>query len=123
MKLATFQLLSQNETNGHEGATKEEFLQEIIDDFKDAFEDNLHNLNAQGNDEDYKVMYSMFVQAVVEKLQQYVGNSTGYQQICCLPQFALGLVMASQIWSHYMYTSWFQISTLKAMIEVHGGCE
>ena len=60
MKLATFQLLSQNEINGHEGVTEEEFLQEIIDDFKDAFEDNLHNLNAQGNDEDYRLCTPCF---------------------------------------------------------------
>jgi hypothetical protein len=71
-------------------------------------------------EEDYKYKYPRFSDKVKEKADQFKQNAHGYRNICCLPSFALGLVMASRIPSHYTYAPWFKLGVLTKMINVHG---
>ncbi len=57
---------------------------------------------------------------VAQKAKQFKQNVHGYCQICCLPLFTLGLVMASRVSSHYTHTSWFKLSPLSEMIDMYG---
>lgn len=116
-----FRLISRNETKGHKKATEEEFLLEIVDHFKDGFLLDLSAMVDLKSEEDYEVLYPEFIKRVSEKADSFKRNATGYRQICCLPRFALALVMMSRVRSHYTHSSWFQVGTLKEMIEVHGG--
>ena len=116
-----FRLISRNETKGNKKATEEEFLQEIVDHFKDAFVSDRAKINDWTNGEDYEVLYPTFMARVVSKAEEFKRNVTGYRQICCLPRFALALVMMSRVRSHYTHSPWFNITDLKTMVEVHGG--
>jgi hypothetical protein len=95
-------------------------LQEIIDELKDAFESELARMKDPSRQEDFKIKYPDFVRKVVSKSTVLKRKSIGYRQICCLPAFAFGLVMASRIPSHYTHAPWFKIKTLSNMINVHG---
>lgn len=119
---AIFCLISRNETKGVHSATKEEFLQEIIDELKDALELDLKNLKdpSHSREEDYKIKYTTFLNKVKLKADFFKQNSNGYRRICCLPSFSLGLVMASRILSHYTHAPWFKLRNLSEMIGVHG---
>lgn len=136
---AVYRLLSRNESTGSVKVTEEELLQEIIDSFKDKFEEDDKALleryakrdqkrgrpptmpELKEMEEDYEVMYPTVFGAIKEKAEHFKGNSTGYRQICLLPRVALGLIMASRVRSHYTHADWFRISILKNMVQVHGG--
>lgn len=137
---AVYRLLSRNETQGRVKITEEELLQEIVDGFKDAFEEDDKKLLrryaerdaiTQGQvpstaelldmEEDYDVRYPTVFVDIAKKAELFKGNSSGYRQICALPRVALGLVMASRIRSHFTHASWFRISSLRDMVKVHGG--
>ena len=116
-----FRLISRNETKGNKKATEEELLQEIVDHFKDAFISDRKRIKDWTKVEDYEVRYPTFMKRVTIKADEFKRNATGYRHICCLPRFALALVMMSRVRSHYTHSSWFNIANLKTMIEVHGG--
>jgi DNA-binding protein Fis len=118
---AVFRLLSRNDTRSTQKMTEEEHLQEVIDSLKDALEKDLRKLEGKSIDDDYEVLYPLYMIAVANKAEEFKGNTSGYRQLCCLPRFALGLAMASRVWRHYRHAVWFRIATLKSMAEVHGG--
>ncbi len=96
-------------------------LQEVVDELKDAFESDLENTTELSREEeDFELKYPRFMKKVFLKAGQFKQNSHGYRQICCLPSFALGLVMASRIPSHYTHAPWFKLGSLNEMIDVHG---
>src|ERR1700755_173305 len=101
-------------------ATDEELLQEVIDELKDALESDLDHAPEQSQQEDFEIKYSRFMAKVKSKANHFKQNAHGYRQICCLPAFALGLVMASRIPSHYTHSQWFKLGALGDMINVHG---
>ena len=118
-----WRLLSRNETKSTQKATEEEHLQEVIDSLKDELEKDIRALKEQGEslEEDYEVLYPNFDKMVQHKADKFKQNSAGYRQLCCLPRFALALVMASRVWRHYRHAVWFRMAKLKEMSEVHGG--
>jgi hypothetical protein len=103
-------------------ATDEELLQEVVDELKDALEEDLVRIRSKESleDEDFEFKYPKFKKAVDEKALLFKQKTHGYRQICCLPSFALGLVMASRIQSHFTHAPWFKIVALGNMIDVHG---
>ena len=121
MAKAVFRLLSRNETRATQKATEEEHLQEVVDSLKDVLEKDLRLLTDRNRDEDYEVIYPQFMEALAKKAEKYKSTTQGYRQMCCLPRFTLGLVMASRVWRHYRHAVWFRMPTLKAMVEIHGG--
>jgi hypothetical protein len=121
MAKAVFRLLSRNETRATQKATEEEHLQEIVDSLKDSLEKDLRKLTDRTRDDDYEVIYPLFMEAVAKKAEKYKSTTQGYRQLCCLPRFALALVMASRVWRHYRHAEWFCMPKLKNMVEVHGG--
>lgn len=137
---AVYRLLSRNETTDRVNITEEEFLQEIIDCFKDLFEEDdkklllrrtkkikdaeekgrsLDDLDDEDNN-DYDLKYPSVFNEIAIKADQFKGNSSGYRLICVLPRVAFGLVMASRLRSHYTHAPWFRIGPLKEMVQVHG---
>ena len=116
-----FRMISRNETKNNRKASEEEFLLEIVDHFKDAFLADLANIGDKDKEEDYEVLYPSFMERVAKKAEDFKRNAAGFRQLCCLPRFALALVMMSRVRSHYTHCDWFNIGTLKTMIEVHGG--
>jgi hypothetical protein len=117
---AIFRFISRNETKGNRCATEEELLQEVVDELKDALELDLVSLGDQSLGEDFKVKYLTFVDKANKKADWFKNKSHNYRQICSLPSFALGLVMASRIPSHYTHAPWFRIKALMDMMGVHG---
>lgn len=101
-------------------ATEEELLQEVIDELKDAIEDDIASGIGSSRDQDFKYKYPLFLKKVKEKAEQFKQNGSGYRAICCLPAFALGLVFASRIRSHYTHSPWFKLGRLSKMIDVYG---
>jgi len=121
MVKAIFRLISRNETKGAQRATEEELLQEVVDELKDVFELDLAAIKdpVEARDEDFKIKYPQFFKRVALEADSFK-KKAGYRQICCLPAFALGLVMASRIPSHYTHAHWFNLKSLTDMINVHG---
>lgn len=119
---AIFRLISRNERKGVHRATDEELLQEVIDEIKDEFESDLSTIGdpIRARKEDFKFIYPLFMEKVKVKADAFKQKSQGHRQICCLPSFAFGLVMASRIPGHYTHAPWFKIKTLGEMIDVHG---
>jgi hypothetical protein len=103
--------------------TDEELLQEIVDELKDTLEEDLAILKDADREEDFNFKYPLFVEKVGEKakvLKDLPKVATGYRQICCLPSFALSLVSASRIPSHYTHAPWFKLGHLTEMVGVYG---
>ena len=112
--------MSRNETRGHQGATEEEYLQEVVAQFRDAYERDLEE-KRDPCESDMKVLYPRLMEAVDNKVSELKELShAGFSRLCCVPSFALGLVMASRIRRHYTHASWFTIKALGEMLDVHG---
>jgi hypothetical protein len=122
MARAIFRLISRNTRKGTHHGTDEELLQEVVDELKDALEGDLvrNKDRDRFREEDIKYKYKDFVRKVNDKADQFKQYSQAYRRICCLPSFALGLVMASRIPSHYTHAPWFRLGVLTKMIDVHG---
>lgn len=105
-------------------ATEEELLQEIVDEMKDCLEDDLKarrlSQRAEDEDEDFDVKYPKFKKRVDDKANLFKRSSHGYRRICCVPSFALGLVMASRMQTHFTHAPWFKFTNLVGMIDVYG---
>jgi hypothetical protein len=119
MAKAIFRLISRNERKGTYRGTDEELLQEVVDEFRDAFELDRSTME-DDSEEDFSSKYPTFMKKVADKADLFKQNAHGYRRICCLPSFAFGLVMASRIPSHYTHAPWFKLGTLSEMIDVHG---
>jgi hypothetical protein len=118
---ALFRFISRNETKLTHHATEEELLQEIVDELKDAFEDDLEaGADETRRDEEFDVKYPSFMTKAQDKAEKFKQTLKGYRRICCLPSFSFGLVMALRIHSHYIHAPWFRLGSLDAMIDVHG---
>lgn len=116
-----FHFLSRNTVNGMHKATQEELLQEIINELKMSYEKDAMNLSqTDREEEDYAILYPTFIEAVNAKAELYKQVSYGYRQLCSIPTFALGLVMASRIRRHYVHARWFRLGTLSDMVNVYG---
>jgi hypothetical protein len=120
MKRAIYRLISRNERKGSYLATEEELLQEVVDEFKDSFEVDLASMEDPLREEEFKIKYPRFMDAVNNRAERFKQKSSGYRQICCMPSFVFGLVMASRIPTHYTHASWFRLTALTDMIDVHG---
>ena len=102
-------------------ATEEERLQEIVEEMKYAYMKDMRDKSITYVGDDYEKRYPKFLAVVKEKADLYKGMNQWYRQLCCLPSFALGLVMVSKIKRHYTHSNWFKQSKLGVMIEVYGG--
>ena len=113
-----YRFLSRNETKGRHMATEEEFLLEIVDLLRDAYEEDIKEQDAIPG-EDESVVNRHFQKAAKEAAEKHK-EGRGYRQLCCVETFALGLVMASRIRRHYTHAPWFKITPLARMLHVHG---
>lgn len=116
---AVCRLISKNTTLKTQYATEEELLQETVDELKDAFEVDLSKVNDGNRDENFEYKYPNFIKKTAAKALE-VKNAYRYRRIFCVPSFALGLVMASRIRSHYTHAPWFKLTALGDMIDVYG---
>lgn len=117
---AIFRLVSRNTTLETYRATEEELLQEVVDELKDLLEEDLLEPKARMPDYLFECRYPRFKKAVDEKAVQFKQKKHGYREICCLPSFALGLVMASRVQSHFKHAPWFKVGHLGDMVDVYG---
>ena len=117
---AIFRFISRNETKPTQIATENELLQEVLDELKDALEIDLDRTADLSREEDFEISYTEFMSTVNRKAVQFKQDSHGYRQICSVPPFALALVMASRVQSHYTHARWFRLGSLTEMINVHG---
>jgi len=117
---AIFRLISRNTRKGVHRATEEELLQEVIDELKDALESDIASIQDPSKIEDFNIKYPNYMAKIEQKAELFKRTTQGYRQICCVPAFALGLVMASRVKSHYIHAKWFKVGSLTKIIGVHG---
>jgi hypothetical protein len=106
-----FRQMSQNTSKGQRLATEEELLQEIVDE---------RARTIQTREDDPNILFPTFMEKVQAKAEEYK-DVGGYRRLCSVPSFTLALVSVSRIRRHYTHCSWFKISTLQKMVDVHGG--
>ena len=70
--------------------------------------------------ENFEIRYPRFKKKVEVKAEQFKSTRHAYRRICCVPAFALGLVMVSRIQTHYTHAPWFKLNTLDKMLDVYG---
>jgi hypothetical protein len=97
----------------------------MVDDLKDAFEDDIQaqaqngRLNPQEHEPE--TLYPLFMIAAKEKTQEFKeSQARGPQRLCSVPSFALALVLVSQTRRHWLHAPWFTIASLCQMLERHG---
>lgn len=117
---AIFRFISRNSAKSTHKLTEEELLQEIIDELKDCLEKDLQVQIDPGREKDFNFKYPRFVEKVRELAKLLVKSASGYRRICSLPSFALSLVSASRIPSHYTHAPWFKLVHLTEMVGVYG---
>jgi hypothetical protein len=117
---AIFRLISRNTTLDTYHATDEERLQEIVDELKDALEDDLLNIKDVTQVENFEFKYPRFKKKTDEKAEKFKYTKYSYRRICSVPSFALGLVMASRVQTHFTHASWFKLGVLNGMLGVYG---
>ncbi|KAH8986177.1 hypothetical protein EDB86DRAFT_3082994 [Lactarius hatsudake] len=119
---AIYRFLSRNETKDMRMATEEELLIEIMDELKDAYEDDVRHRKDRGKNLDAAALFPTFMKMAKKKAAAFKESRdrAGYRQLCAVPSFALGLVAASQIRRHYTHARWFQVSELVKILESHG---
>ncbi|KAI0261575.1 hypothetical protein BGY98DRAFT_1104417, partial [Russula aff. rugulosa BPL654] len=119
--MALFRFISRNITYSSHHASEEEKLQEIVDQMKDSLEEDLRKRKEHSlQHEDFENKYPRFKETAKLKADLYKQTSIGYRQICCVPSFALGLVMASRVQNHFTHAPWFRLGILKDMVDVYG---
>jgi hypothetical protein len=117
LAMAVFRFLSRNEVLESRRATDEELLLEIVDELRDALEEDIRN--PTNEEDDPLTMYPTFMKTLQQKANEYK-DIPRYRKLCSVPSFALALVMASRIRGHYTHSSWFKITYLYRMLDVHG---
>jgi hypothetical protein len=117
---AIFRFISRNTTLDTHRATEEELLQETIDELKDALEEDLPKIKDVFELRNFEYKYPTFKKKIDEKAEQFKNTKHGYRRICCVPSFALGLVMASRFETHFTHATWFKLATLTEMLNVYG---
>jgi hypothetical protein len=122
-KYPIYRLLSRNETAENREASEEEFLQELIDELKIQFNEDLQARTAKGDslgeDEDY-ADYEGYSTLLKKKADLFIGVNSGFRKLACTKVFMLGLVMTSRVRRHYVHAGWFRVNSLAKMVEVHG---
>ena len=119
--MALFRFISRNITYSSHHASEEKKLQEIVDQMKDSLEEDLRKRKEHSlQHEDFENKYLRFKETAKLKADLYKQTSIGYRQICCVPSFALGLVMASRVQNHFTHAPWFRLGILKDMVDVYG---
>lgn len=92
----------------------------MIDELKETFDSDLRKVTERTKSEDFTYKYPEFVKKVEEKAKSFKAAAHRYRHICGVPSFALGLVMASRIQSHYTHSPWFKLGILGDMLDVYG---
>ena len=116
-----FRQMSQNTSKGQRMATDEELLLEIVDELKDVLEADMPRARTiQSREDDPNILFPTFMKRVEEKADEYK-DAGGYRRLCSVPSFTLALVSVARIRRHYKHCSWFKISVLQKMVDVHGG--
>jgi len=121
--MALYRFISRNITVASRVATEEELLQETLDEMKDALEEDLairREMQREDVEEDFEFKFVRFKAKADERAEHFKRTSHGYRRICCVPAFALGLVMASRFQGHYAHAPWFRLKNLAGMIDVYG---
>jgi len=88
---------------------------------KAAEEAEESNVRLEDQEDDIRVKYANFHHRLDEFRDQFKQVSVGYCRLMAMPRVMLGLVMASRLRSHFMHASWFKVSSLNRMIDVHAG--
>ncbi len=102
-------------------AMDEELLLEILDELKDAFEEDMpYARKLQAKEDNLSILFPTFMKKVKDKAEEYK-DTGGYRRLCSVPSFTLALVSVLRIRRHYTHCVWFKISTLQKMLDVHGG--
>lgn len=101
-------------------ATEEEFLQEVIDELKDAYEMEMRTITDPNRKEDMEIKLKVFVEKVKTKAGKFLPAAHRYRHLCSVTHFMYGLVMASRVQSHYTHAPWFKLGTLGDMLDVYG---
>ena len=120
---AMFRYLSRNETLHNVMSTDEELLQEIIDRLKIQLLKDIENLPSIEEYEDYryKDRFPEYTKAIEAMADKYKSVNGGFRKLALVPLFMLALVMASRVQRHFVHASWFRVTPLLKMVDVHGG--
>jgi hypothetical protein len=100
--------------------TEEEFLREVIEELKDAYELDMRNVTALNRKEDVTFKLKGFVEKVNKKAKGFLPAEHRYRHLCSVTSFVYALVMASRVRSHYTHAPWFKLRALGDMLDVHG---
>jgi hypothetical protein len=140
MTIATYQLLSKNQDKHVLKVTEDEELQQYVNELKHEFEKDLRdNLlleeekreraregggdgDGDGKDED-KDEQPKFpkYRARLKLITDDFGKvNTGFRSLMSMPNFLVGLMMASRVGRHYLHCSWFKVTSFNRMMDVHG---
>ncbi|KAI9430720.1 hypothetical protein H4582DRAFT_2063460 [Lactarius indigo] len=119
---ALYRFLSRNEMKDTRLATEEELMIEIVDELKDAYEEDVKLRKDRGKNLDAAAVFQTFMKKAKRKAAAFKESRdrAGYRELCAVPSFALGLVAASWIRRHYTHARWFQVAELVKMLESHG---
>lgn len=139
--MATYQLLSKNQDKHVLKVTEEEELQQYVNELKHEFEKDLRdNLSREekkrererereegdgdGEDEDEdKDEQPKFpkYRARLKLITEDFGKvNTGFRSLMSMPNFLVGLMMASRVGRHYLHASWFTVTSFNRIMDVHG---
>ena len=120
---AMFRYLSRNETLHNVMSTDEELLQEIVDRLKIQLLRDIENLPSREEFEDYrdKEKFPEYAKAIAAMADKYKSVNGGFRKLALVPSFMLALVMASRVQRHFVHASWFRVTPLLKMVDVHGG--
>ncbi|KAI9445862.1 hypothetical protein H4582DRAFT_2052016, partial [Lactarius indigo] len=119
---ALYRFLSRNEMKDTRLAMEEELMIEIVDELKDAYEEDVKLRKDRGKNLDAAAVFQTFMKKAKRKAAAFKESRdwAGYRELCAVPSFALGLVAASRIRRHYTHARWFQVAELVKMLESHG---
>ncbi|KAH9025765.1 hypothetical protein EDB84DRAFT_1563963 [Lactarius hengduanensis] len=119
---AIYRFLSRNETKDKRMATDEERLIEIVDELKDAYEEDVRHRKDRAKNLDAAALYQTFMKKAKIRADAFKDSRDrgGHRQLCSVPSFALALVAASRIRRHYTHARWFRVADLVKILESHG---
>lgn len=110
--------------------TEEEVLQTYINELKREFEKDIRNnlklekkrgkTRKAEEHEDLQKKYPLYSSRLKLFATRYESVNSGLRRLMLMPNFMVGLMMASRVGQHYQHASWFKVTSFNKMVEVHG---
>jgi hypothetical protein len=138
MTMATYQLLSKNQDKHVLKVTEDEELQQYVNELKHEFEKDLRenlsleerkrerereeggNDDGETEDQDEQPKFPRYRARLKLITDDFGKVNTGFRSLMSMPNFLVGLMMASRVGRHYLHSPWFTVTSFNRMMAVHG---